>query len=298
MDGKIYIAGGDYGSDGSTPPAFDGLFIYDVATDTWSEGATMPAGRGGLAVVCDEPHHKLYAVGGWPWTDVGHWYMGSDDLWSYDAGTDTWDDTLSRHPLPVAMTTASMVEDGMFLVAGGHIGEQEPSVRTFTYTIATDTWEESGELSDTRFEHAAVLLQPDRMCLLGGTTPDYYTLASWECWRDGVWTPMPTDMPEPRYVFAAGSVGETTYVMGGFTSHAWDPARTHTTSVQRYPSSPLPDTGTDAPGDAPADSADDVPADVPEDLPSDTSTDAPEDTGTDTGDGPGDDGGCSCSMAR
>ncbi len=296
MNGRLYLVGDDRGEYATTYPD---LYIYDIATDTWSQGAGMPDGRSTPAMVCDEPHGKLYVIGGFPFDDSAHYYVGSGDLWAYDADADAWDDTLSPHPLLVNDASAEMVEDGVFLVAGGFEGEMVPSVRTFTYTIATDTWEESGELNTGRSYQESAPLPPGRMCILGGQPRLWYpsgVVAAWECWMDGVWTPMPVDMTEPRYYFAAGAVGGTVYAIGGLD---WNwVSYTHTTVGERYPSGPLPDTSTDATGDTVEDTPDDAPADLPDDVPADTSTDAPDDTAADTGEGGGDDGGCSCSMAR
>ncbi len=301
MNGRVYVAGGNSYIYGYTTGYAIDLFIYDVAGNSWSQGADMPGGRSWQAIVCDETHDTLYVIGGYGLGDYGHEYLGSDTLWSYDAATDTWDSTLSPHPLAIAAASAQMVGDGAFLVAGGQTGEFEDwyTVRSFTYTLATDTWEESGELNLGRHYQASAALPPDRMCLIGGE-PSYFgttgTTSGWECWMDGYWTPQIAGMPEPRAYFAAGSVGGTIYVTGGMTADVYGPAPAHTTAVERYPSGPIPDTETDAPEDVVADSPEDAPADMPGDSTSDTSTDAPEDTATDSGDGGGDDG-CSCSLA-
>ena len=63
-DGKIYVLGGNHGSD--APPVQD-VFIYDPVKDSWEEGPQMNLPRSTLAAVAT-PDGKIYAIGG---TDVG-----------------------------------------------------------------------------------------------------------------------------------------------------------------------------------------------------------------------------------
>lgn len=80
IGGLLYVAGGH---DGSTDNS--ALQIYNPATNSWSFGANMPAGRyqssGGSAV-----NGKLYVPGGW--TTAGG--LPTNTLYIYDATANTW----------------------------------------------------------------------------------------------------------------------------------------------------------------------------------------------------------------
>src|SRR4051812_16129364 len=63
MNGKIYVPGGYAGSG---PPFSNTLYIYDVATNSWTTGAAVP-GTATLwyAVQCSTSNNKVYVIGGY-----------------------------------------------------------------------------------------------------------------------------------------------------------------------------------------------------------------------------------------
>ncbi len=84
-EGKLYAAGGN---DGSTDK--NTLYIYDITTDSWTTGATMPASVAfGASAILDG---YLYAMGGWPDLTTEH---------RYDIAGDSW--ATSLDPVPVGL---------------------------------------------------------------------------------------------------------------------------------------------------------------------------------------------------
>ena len=80
---KIYLFGG---IDGTTFVPINTLYIYDVATDTWTSGTAMPANRFFPAVTYDSVTDLMYIAGG-----IDESFLETDTTWIYDpnAGTTT-----------------------------------------------------------------------------------------------------------------------------------------------------------------------------------------------------------------
>ena len=86
LDGKIYLVGGLV----RAGAAVNKVFMYDPATNTWTQKADLPQPRGaqGVAVYGG----KIYAVGG-----LG--YPDKNDLYVYDPAGNTW---ATKAPMPTA----------------------------------------------------------------------------------------------------------------------------------------------------------------------------------------------------
>src|ERR1041385_7992383 len=80
INGILYLAGGDAGSDGQN----SALQAYNPTTDSWTNLASMPAGRYGSesAVISN----KLYVAGGWTHSPG----LPNANLWVYDPSSNTW----------------------------------------------------------------------------------------------------------------------------------------------------------------------------------------------------------------
>jgi N-acetylneuraminic acid mutarotase len=97
LDGKLYVIGGTVGSCFPNGLASNVSMneVYDIATDTWSTGAPMPAARSGLgAAVIDG---KIYVIGGEGWVD--EWGGAFRTNEAYDPKGDKW---LEETPMPTA----------------------------------------------------------------------------------------------------------------------------------------------------------------------------------------------------
>jgi len=133
-DGKLYKIGGTgYVDDvrGNRP----WLDIYDIATDTWNEGADMKSGRSFLdcqAIDLTGSEPKIYCAGGYRST-------AKKSLFIYDINTDSWD---NGEGLPEERYGyAGINYENKYYVIGG-INITETATNTvYVYDPLTDIWD-------------------------------------------------------------------------------------------------------------------------------------------------------------
>ena len=136
--GKIYVmCGGQSEGGGGTFSPTTRVDIYDVASDTWTQGADMPLGESGCAAVAG-PDGLIYAMGG------GDQYVSmmgwpSSDAQAYNPATDTWT-VLASLPYPSGGSQAVVGKDGNIYLPGGMDNNSE-AVSTFQmYSPSSQTW--------------------------------------------------------------------------------------------------------------------------------------------------------------
>jgi len=83
----------------------------------------------------------------------------------YDPTSGTWTPTGSLNT-PHVFFTATLLQNGMALVAGGNTGRDSPT--TELYDPASGTWTATGTLHTARYFHTATLLQNGRLLVAGG----------------------------------------------------------------------------------------------------------------------------------
>ena len=128
MGGKIYYLGGLVGWPG---PEVGTVYIYDPATDSFSEGAPMPQGRGAGGVAVYEG--KIYYAGGL--SDA----VAQSSFYVYNPDADTWAE-LPEMPHAKDHFHAAVL-GGKFYAIGGReaqINATIPFVDVFDF--ATQTW--------------------------------------------------------------------------------------------------------------------------------------------------------------
>ncbi|MEZ4709684.1 MAG: S8 family serine peptidase [Caldilineaceae bacterium] len=126
LNGKIYVAGGESFDFFSSRPQ-ESLYIYDLATNSWSVGATFPAKLSGVAMAAH--NGKLYTFGGW--TGV----IESDQVFEYDPNGGVW---TAKAPMPggTRRYAAAATLGGKIYVVGGW-----PDLnRVDVYDPATNSW--------------------------------------------------------------------------------------------------------------------------------------------------------------
>lgn len=123
-DGKCYIFGGIQSSSDTFIRAT--TFIYDVATNTWSSGASMPAGlHSGFAFVVGTKIHVLTA---------------NNQHYRYDPATDSWD-LRANNTTRRFRTLGLQLADGRIILAGGTaFADNQTSYAVERYDPATNTW--------------------------------------------------------------------------------------------------------------------------------------------------------------
>ncbi|HPM78885.1 MAG TPA: kelch repeat-containing protein [bacterium] len=200
-DGAIFLAGGYDGAE-----LVDDLRLYDVATDAWSTGATVPVVRYGHTL--DALDGALYLVGGGDEYDVS-----SAQVWRYDPTDDAWTRTAD---LNIARRYhGSAVLDGLLYVYGG-IDANEPTPQHLAsgevYDPVNDEWTMIAALPVAWWGGAAGALDGEVLACHG--VQDQAVSAA--CWiydpDDDAWTEGPA-AAEPRY--RVGSAAGPLFAVGG-----------------------------------------------------------------------------------
>jgi subtilisin-like proprotein convertase family protein len=168
-DGRVFVAGGEYGSGGNT------IEIYDPPTNTWSYVTGYPGGdiKDSTAVVMNDGRVLLLPLleaSGWIWNpDTG--------AWSITAGKLRGDIN--------AEESYVHLRDGSFLAASC-----ETSFTSQRYQPVGDHWLDAGSTAVDLLDHvagrtseigAAVLLYDGRAITFGGTGHTaYFNGSSWQ----------------------------------------------------------------------------------------------------------------------
>jgi N-acetylneuraminic acid mutarotase len=139
--------------------------------------------------------------------------------------------------------TATLLDNGMVLVAGGFVGSDggpEATASAELYDPRTGTWHRTGSMACGRGGHVAVPLPDGRVLVLGGWNQDQAvpTVEVYDA-TTGSWTGA-APLPTPREGFAATLVGNKVLVTGGYertggtalsTSELYDPGSDQWTAV-------------------------------------------------------------------
>src|SRR5262249_28878987 len=129
-NGKIYVPGGFAAGVHITENA-----IYDIATNTWSTGAPLPAAQTGTTVAFN---NKIYNFGGNPGTE--------STVTIYDIAANTWS---SGAAMPVPITYGRSTVAGNFAYYGGGIAGVTVNT-VYRYDFAANTWTTMAPLQTAR----------------------------------------------------------------------------------------------------------------------------------------------------
>ncbi|MGK4008246.1 kelch repeat-containing protein [Sorangium sp. So ce1036] len=159
--GKVLVAGG-----ANTVP-LDTAELYDPETDTWTptQGTMHLARRQHTATRL--PGGQVLVLGGYGGTS------GRSDLWSaelYDPETDTWTLLETRLKQARHQHTATLLESGLVLVAGGRAqGTPLKSAELYNPTgESTPPTPDVPAMENDRYLHTATLLDSGKVLLVGG----------------------------------------------------------------------------------------------------------------------------------
>jgi len=248
--GRMFVFGGRDRSPSGTYTNYADVYIYDLATDTWSAFPTSgvgPSPRSSAAIAYDEVADRLLVFGGNTSTS-GLMLTGAQDLFSLDLATGAWTDLTpaTGGPGPRLMH-AGVVAGRQWLVFGGTPAFNPPYWNdTWALDLDSDTWtlvdDGSGTAPSTRFGHE-LFWDAGRMFVFGGhdqtnlgNQNDVWALET----ATGTWTQIrpgdapnapsagfcdfPSDFtipevgaPERRYGFARAQGPGTGYVLAGKT---------------------------------------------------------------------------------
>jgi N-acetylneuraminic acid mutarotase len=207
--GKLYVTGGRKPTCTGSCTTFltKTLFIYDPATDSWSQGPDMPVE--GSAGVQGVHNGRIYVYQGA--SSAG----GAGAFLRYIPSVNSWV-TLSPPPSKHQNGVGGMI-GGKFYLAGGTGGHDDfPQATLHVYDPATHTWATKAPMSVAR-EHAAGGVINGKLYVAGGQTLEGSKLRSVEVYDPvtDTWTTK-AEMLSPQ-AFAAGAVtgGGKLFVIGG-----------------------------------------------------------------------------------
>jgi len=160
-DGKVLVVGGLVVS--ARPPTSE---LYDPATGNWSPTGNPSTSRAQHTATL-LPNGKVLVTGG----DVvlaGGAFATQASAELYDPATGTW--TSAGNLVTPGLRyqhTATLLPNGMVLVAGGTTSVSTPLASAELYDPASNTWSATATLSTPRTTHTATLL-PNGMVLVAG----------------------------------------------------------------------------------------------------------------------------------
>jgi N-acetylneuraminic acid mutarotase len=178
IDGKFYVVGG-WDPNGVV---VDTLEIYDIASDTWTTGASIPTAYAASSNVALDG--KLYLIGGCQ--DA----CGSSDVQVYDPATDAWA-AAADYPEPISWTHCGPI-DGKIYCAGGTAGSGT-TANAYVYDPASDAWSSIAPMPQDHWAGGYVAAN-DMLIVSGGVTDGFATLTnegfSYDPASD-TWSPLP-----------------------------------------------------------------------------------------------------------
>lgn len=147
-NGKLYLVGGE-NSDGYS----DRLDIYDIDSDSWSTGTSLPVAMETEAVYYDS---KIYVIGGYDGTV-------HDEVFEYDIASDSWSQ-IGTTPEPVSAHKLAVYQGYIFIV-----GDYNDLDRIMRYNVSDGSW----TIYDSNYigrRHASTVIRNDKLYIVGGNS--------------------------------------------------------------------------------------------------------------------------------
>ena len=164
--GRVLVAGGFAGGGGpSTPSIFRASAeLYDPVTNTWSGGGSLATARRAHTAT-PLPDGRVLVAGGQDQTGGS---LASAEI--YDPASNSWSPAGSM-ATGRSYHTASTLPDGRVLVVGGATGSGSGAMAVATaevYDPASNSWTPTGDMAETRAQHAAAAIAGGRILVAGG----------------------------------------------------------------------------------------------------------------------------------
>lgn len=216
VGGLIYYLGGNVG--GNLREETDTVYIYDPATDSFSQGAPLPEGRGAGGVAVFE--NKIYYAGGL--SD----FEAQPSFYVYDPAADTWAE-LPEMP-HVRDHFHAAVLDGVFYAIGGRearINATLPFVDAFDFE--TQTWTTlPTELPTERGGFASAVLGGEILVIGGEGGGNTYGEVEAYNPETNAWRTL-EPMPTPRHGIQAAVCNNGVYIAAGGIVQGVGPSTAH-----------------------------------------------------------------------
>ena len=165
-NGKVLVAGGSGNPYGVGVP--ESTELYDSASGTWTETGSLANGRAYHTATL-LGNGKVLVAGGFGSVGSTNSDLASAEL--YDPASETWSPTGSLATARINHT-ATLLQSGKVLVAGGSGGGAFGSARAELYDPASGTWMTTGSLVSGRRDHTATLLSDGNVLVAGGRNDD------------------------------------------------------------------------------------------------------------------------------
>lgn len=203
-DGKIYVFSGFNSTN------LDVTQIYDIASDSWSAGPTVPSVvfKGDCAVV-------------WPEFYVFGWSGPDDQVQIFSAANDTW---YLGASLPDARQSGAAVynemENALYFM-GGKNGGDVPQDTVYRLAIGSSIWTTEQPLPDQLMAFDATVGADGLIYAVGGTDNDFpyalnvYSAGYYYCPNNGTWYSLPDLDQARKYLGAVSLLGGEILAVGG-----------------------------------------------------------------------------------
>jgi hypothetical protein len=233
--GKVLVAGGFAPAADPTAPVggyTSTAEIYDPAADTWTKAADMRTARFRPTMTA-LPDGRVLVAGGSGDVETPDGVRAGVSLAGaevYDPAADSWTD-VPPMSVPRALATATSLEDGEVLVAGGYDDATGELRSAELYDPATSRWSPTGSLAEARDAATATALPSGEVLVAGGGDRSG-ALASAELYRpaSGAWRTAASMAGVRREAAAALMSDGSVLVAGGEDARLGDP----TDTTERY----------------------------------------------------------------
>lgn len=163
QDGRVLVAGG-FGAIGSLANAtLTSTELYSPTTGVWTPATGLRISRAGHTATL-LPNGKVLVAGG---STENAFSASTSSAELYDPATGVWTPT-GAMTTPRWRQTATLLPDGMVLVAGGLGPINNTLASAELYNPATGIWSGTGSMTGARNEQTATLLADGRVLVAGG----------------------------------------------------------------------------------------------------------------------------------
>lgn len=186
------------------------------------------------------PNGNVLVAGGYAPYVGSNGALDSSELYDATTGTPgtpgTWKVTVGGLSSGRGDHTATLLNTGKVLVAGGVDSAGKDVASAELYDPSTGTWTKTGSLNATRSYHTATLLPGGKVLLVGGTNGGTGTIANAEIYdpATGIWVPTGS-LAMPRYSHTATLLSDgTVLVAGGFNGIVLNTAEIYNPATGRW----------------------------------------------------------------
>jgi len=218
---KIFVFGGE---EIEFAIVVDTTRIYDIATNRWSNGASMPDIRAFMA--SGYYNGKIYLVGGY---NSGLVDPSFGQVWEYDTVNDSWNTSRASMPATLGGPGFGIINGHMYIAGGRDLNNTNLST-LYDYDIAANTWSTKASLPSGTNVPGSAVIGGKLWIFVGGNPflgsmafpkgdsvfgPDTTNILQIYDPATNSWTSGPS-MNEVRSFPASCHVGETAVAVGGY----------------------------------------------------------------------------------